>query len=321
MRRDWNIFPIALALSLALHLAAAEVYVGYAWLRAALWAGPRPAAEELVIRLDDMGDPTGTGAASNSSPGRRPLEAREADEDQALLSRDPVGMGRIGQEPAQWTGPTGDGGAPAAQPLVAPSPPVTPPAVPAPTLPQTAPPVVMNLAPTPDLRVAPLSVAEKPPVVEAPLVVPPPDMHSEVVLAPHPKMSADSRQPGLPARSADPLPQNESDSDPFVRISGSAVFHDGRLDVRGGRAVKTVRPQLGIAGEIDVVALSYPKVVLEIHVAPTGDVDDAKVYRGSGSVAIDEPVRDAVWKWHFQPARDKTGKPISDVIFFTIEFR
>jgi TonB family protein len=133
--------------------------------------------------------------------------------------------------------------------------------------------------------------------------------------------SGDGRSPGLPQRSADPLPQSESDSDPFSRISGSVIVRDGRLDVRLGRKVKTTRPQLLLAGQIDLIALSNPMVVLEVHIAPAGNVTDVKISHSSGSNQVDEPTRLCVYDWWFEPARNKAGQPVPDVIFFTIQYR
>jgi TonB family protein len=133
--------------------------------------------------------------------------------------------------------------------------------------------------------------------------------------------TGDGRSPGLPQRSADPLPQSESDSDPFSRISGSVTIRDGRLDVRLGRKVRTTRPQLLLAGQVDIIALSNPTVVLEVHIAAAGTVTDVRVAHSSGSNQVDEPTRLAVYNWWFEPAHNKSGQPIPDVIFFTIQYR
>jgi TonB family protein len=132
--------------------------------------------------------------------------------------------------------------------------------------------------------------------------------------------TGDGRAPGVAQPSADPLPENDSDSDPFSRISGTIVFHDGRLNVRMGRKIKTTRPQVHIAGQIDLWTLNNPTVVLEVHIATTGKVTDVKIAHSSGSNQIDEPTRLAVYDWWFEPARNKSGKPINDVIFFSVQF-
>jgi TonB family protein len=64
-----------------------------------------------------------------------------------------------------------------------------------------------------------------------------------------------------------------------------------------------------------------PTVILEVHIDPTGKVSNVELLRKSGSVAIDEPTRNAVYQWWFEPAHDKAGRPIPDVVCFTIEYR
>ena len=332
MRRTRIIFPIALAGSLALHLAAMSAYLGY-WLLTAKPDAKHAAPLEIAVKLDDapdleeFGDAKGSGIGSNSSPGERPLEAPEADEDQALLSREPAGVGRIATAPDPSAGPVGDGkgGAPAvsmaARPMSAtvqdvPSPAVPPPAALA--APQVDP---WGALPKVEPVVAPIVPQLTPPVPERQPAKQPIRVAAAAAAAPPQPAAGDGRRPGVPQSAGVPLPQSESDSDPFARISGTVVFHDGRLDVRLGRKVKTVRPQIGIAGAIDAVALGYPTLVLEVHVEPTGRVSDVHLLKQTHSVAIDEPTRTAVYQWWFEPAHDKAGRPIADVVFFSIEFR
>jgi TonB family protein len=59
---------------------------------------------------EEMGDATGKGVGSNAAKGDQPLVAKQADEEQAFLSRDPVGPGHVGELPSDWTGPRGEGG-------------------------------------------------------------------------------------------------------------------------------------------------------------------------------------------------------------------
>lgn len=328
MPRNRYIFPIALGGSVAIHLASMGAWYAYA---SAMGRRARPAAKpmELVVSLDDsfdrheeMGDAKGKGIGSNSSPGPTPLVAPEADEDQALLSRDPVGMGRLGAPPTDYTGPTGSGagprraqssrGAPAVSAQLSPPILAAPPAAapePAPVVEQSPRGTLPKIEPTPRVAVT------APPTPLLPSPVKP--MSAALAKT----ASGDGRSPGLPRRSADPLPQSESDSDAFARISGSIVIRDGRLEVRLGRKVKTTRPDLLLAGQVDLIALNNPSVVLEVHIAPSGSVTDVKIAHSSGSNQIDEPTRVAVYNWWFEPARNKQGQPIPDVIFFTIQYR
>lgn len=355
VKRQRNIFLLALACSFCLHVVSLAVYVQYGrthWpdigaiskLRLAQTRPSTKPADELIVMYPDMGDAAGTGIGSNSSPGDRPLEAPQATEDQALLSRDPVGPGRIGGPPAKYTGPTGDGsgGTPAVA-LTAPPTPAAEPTHPEPKAadpiapPPTPPEAVALALPLPRTDMSNLQAEVQPKVIETPKVVvkpqrkspeeepkkpekPTPAEKPPVVVVRPQQATGDGRRPGVPQPSADPLPESESDSDPFSRISGSAVFRNGRLDVRRGRKVKTTRPQIQVAGQWDMLTLSNPNVVLEIHISPTGKVTDVRVAHSSGSNQIDEPTRLAVYDWWFEPAKDKSGKAVSDVIFFGIEF-
>jgi TonB family protein len=371
--RQKHIFLIAIVCSLALHLASFGVYVEYAHLRglgasatrSTSDARPTTAPADELIVYPEMGDDQGNGIGSNSSPGDEPMQAREADEDQALLSRNPTGMGRVNLPPTLQRGPVGNGkGGPPAAPT-----PIK--QVPAPVVPAQAvaathsheekpstPEAVATPAPEPmpaaGSRVQVASALDLPKATDGQIAQvenaktiddPKP---SVVAVAPEKKITAnaahrdvasqplardavasakpqaadgDGKQPGVPLPAGNPLPQSDSESDPFSRISGNiTVPRVGRLNPRLGRKVKTTRPQVNIAGELDLFALNNPTVVLEVHIAPTGKVTDVKIAHTSGSNAIDEPTRVAVYDWWFEPAKDKLGKPVSDVIFFTVQF-
>lgn len=385
MVRQKHIFLVALAASLALHLASLGFFVGYAHLRGCgtrtqtaqgkPQARPTTAPADELIVYPEMGDAQGTGIGSNSSPGEREQMAREADEDQALLSRNPQGAGRIQARPSDRRGPEGDGrgGAPV----------MTPPApavarvtesAPKPQAPReeaaSAPPPVAVVPPAPDPEAKPAAIANGAPAPVAspvPLPQPAPQADAPVPAAPRVEVASaipvphtsptpsketepkprpeppqekvapsqngvtsakpqaaepgDGRRRGVPPAAGNPLPQSESDSDPFSRISGNIVIpRVGRLDVRMGRKVKTTRPQVGVAALLDQVALNNPTVVLEVHIAPAGNVTDVRIAHSSGSNAIDEPTRVAVYDWWFEPAKDKHGKPVQDVIYFAVQF-
>lgn len=363
MFRQKHIFVLALACSLVLHLASFGLYIEYAHLRgfgdlAARNTGPktRPTtapADELIV-YPEMGDDQGSGIGSNSSPGPEPMQAREADADQALLSRNPTGAGRVDLPPSLKRGPVGNGqgGQPVQSPAPS-APAVAPPLItetpvaqakpiaPEPTPPAPAPVQVASALPLPKAEDGEIEPVEKMPLLESPAPkamevkpepkqTPKPAVQEAVPkvqvreISPPAKPQAaqgDGKQRGVPPAAGNPLPQSESDSDPFSRISGNIVVpRIGRLDPRLGRKVKTTRPQVNVAGEIDLIALNNPTVVLEVHIAPTGKVTDVKIAHSSGSNAIDEPTRVAVYDWWFEPAKDKSGKPVPDVIFFTVEF-
>ena len=366
-------FLIALAASLGIHLVSFEIYWTYR-VASQILSAPAPAPrQEMVVSLDvqdlespdEMGEKNGTGIGSNQSAGEQPLEAREADADQALLSRDPVSVGQMLGERTRWTGPQGEdghGGAPTLAatppvPAVAPAPPaaapdkidpppvhrtpmlqavatVLPPAAaplafepelkqPSPTAMPVAP--VVALVPTPPAPALEKKNSVAPPSVPAPAAahrVPAEQNVQTASAQPHPPTpsSGDARRPGQPHPPALSLPPSDSDSDPFARID-SATFRDGRLVVRPGRKVKTKAPQILIAGQVDLIAIPDPRVVLQIHIAADGHVSDVSVARSSGSNQIDEPTRLAVYDWWFEPRRNSAGKPIPDVIFFQVAYR
>jgi TonB family protein len=327
MGRNRAIFPIALALSLALHAVGTMLYIAYG--SRLLSADIKPArVPELVVKVDpelmDFGDAKGTGIGNNSSPGEQPLRAREADADQALLSRLPTGFGK------QLDAPSPARGNPGSMAMaMAPMPAVS---VPQPSATAGAP----QPAPKPAERI------EAPPPDPAPnLSVPAPAPRVELSRAdedvkpsvtketpapaqpqrPTVATAGANRNPGVPTSAGKPLPQSESDSDPFARLSGSVVFHNGRLDQQLGRQVRTVSPQLGIAGELDAIALNSPTLIVEVHIEPSGRVSKVDLVRKSGSVNLDEPTVNAVYQWRFEPARDKAGVAIADVVTFAFGYR
>jgi TonB family protein len=331
MRRKQAIFPIALACSLCLHAVGMEVYVRYgSFLIQPL---SRPAAArpvEMVVQVDpdmlDFGEAGGTAIGSNRSEGEHPLEARQADQDQALLSREPVGSGRQASEAVGAMGPSG-GGMPTVLSAPGASVPVEKPQTatpPAPATPPVAVPKVAVVEPSPQVRVTPDETDVKPQVVETPPNAPSPPSDRKpqrvqvAVAMPNPSQAP---QPGVPSSAGLPLPPSDSDSDPFSRVSSTVVFRNGRLEVQRGRKFKTVRPQIGIAGELDALGMSSALVVLEVHIDPTGKVTQVELFRRSGSVAIDERTRDAVYHWTAEPARDKAGRPMRDVVYIAIEYR
>lgn len=123
-------FTVALCASLTLHVLllvfAQELYVrSLATLRLA----PPPEGSEPSVATTDhgpvvmvtpaqllpphitLGRDDGAGTASDDSPGDAPMQARQATHDQPLLSRDPVGPGKLRDEPSDSIVPPGEGGA------------------------------------------------------------------------------------------------------------------------------------------------------------------------------------------------------------------
>src|SRR5579864_1467028 len=111
MGRTRVIFPLALACSLAVHLVMTGLYVEFGKYLLSPTIGPIR-APEMVIKVDpqllDFGDAAGTGIGSNSSPGEHPMRAREGDENQALLDRQPSGLGKLADVQSKQPGPPGE---------------------------------------------------------------------------------------------------------------------------------------------------------------------------------------------------------------------
>jgi TonB family protein len=120
-----------------------------------------------------------------------------------------------------------------------------------------------------------------------------------------------------PQPAADPAPQGDSESD-SIAIAGSAEFHRGSTQVRLGRNHKLVRPRLSLAAQADLLTLPNPVVVLKLKIDKTGNVISATIFRSSGSNNIDEPIKVAAYKWWFEPAKDRDGKSVDDVILFAV---
>src|SRR5204862_1364835 len=114
-----KIFFLAVLGSVAVHVVLASVGKRVVYLPG--WTIPRhDPSDDLTVVLSDekeqpqeperpkppeldrellLGEAHGTGYASFASPGLREQLAREADEDQASLSRDPRGLGTGGEAP------------------------------------------------------------------------------------------------------------------------------------------------------------------------------------------------------------------------------
>jgi TonB family protein len=298
-RRDISL-TIALCASLVLHAllvgSAAEVYTHSSGGR--IWLPGFPRTEQLstlVVELpppiDPMrrlgGDDRG-GEAVDASQGEMPMVAPQASQAQALLSLDPAGPGRIGDDPSDSMLPLGKAGSSAS---IA-SPPVPPQLPPEQTMP-------FGLS------------GSGGDFVRREIPRPPP--------SPPAQASAESSGQAGAATAADPAPLGESESDPTTTVGG-AVFRHGHMEVRLGRKHKITRPRLSIAARSDLMTRASPVVVLKIRLDPAGNVTHADIYRSSGSIDIDQPVKVAAYNWWFEPLKDPTGRPVNDVILFAIRF-
>lgn len=121
--------------------------------------------------------------------------------------------------------------------------------------------------------------------------------------------------------SGDPLPQADSDSDPFGEAR-SVIITAGKVESRFGRKIKAVRPRIRLAGRYDAALMPEVSVTLRVKTDAEGNVISATIVRSSGSISIDQPVLVAMYDWWFEPppAPDGTGG-LPDDFLFRITFR
>jgi TonB family protein len=229
-----------------------------------------------------LGDASGTGGAIEATDWPEPQQAVQASQDQPLASLDPAGQNGA-QPPAVAVAPPSAPNEPATEPRAA----------------------LFGVAPETVETVprAPASVRRKRSPAE--------ETARQVAVA---SLQEPSPAPG------DPGPATETEIDPFSRTA-SAEFHFGRTDVQFGRRSKLRRPDILLAGQMDLIGAAIPRVTLGIRTDATGKVIDAQVLRSSGSKNIDQPVRLAAYDWWFEPPLGPDGKPIPDSFAFTVTFQ
>lgn len=313
MIRNRFIFPISLLVAIAIHAIVLIIAEGYYLdyrgsldrqidrLRAASYQD-----HPILISLDpppelDLGKEDGVGDAVNELDQPDEMTARQADQIQAPLTRDPS-IGADADTPPQ----------PLQPPPLPPAPPADQPPAPPP------PPPLSREITQPDApgRALPAQPGE---TVDAAPLLPLASLLAEAAHHANPP-TPDPSEPQPRAAPDDPLPQAEADSDPF-HTHGSVTFRAGKVDAQFGRAVKPVRPHIRLAGRWDGLALQHPSVTLRIRTDEQGNVRAAEVTESSGSLNIDQPVLVAIYDWWFEPPRDRDGNPRPDVFTFTLHFR
>jgi TonB family protein len=294
-RRDLSL-TIALCASLMAHAALALITFEGARRQLAtirLPGYPRSAADTIEADPTDairLGGLRNEGLSPNATPGEESSRAKEAPGDQALLSRDPVGPGRIGDPPSFSMIPPTDG------PTVD--------ATPAPAGARSTP-VLAQATESPQPFGAGPSAAD--------IVVP---KHRPAPPSPAVPESAAAKS-NKPA--ADPAIMSPSESDAFSTLGG-IEFRDGRMDARLGRAFKSVRPQLSFAAQVELFALANPRMILRLSIDATGKVTAVDVVSSSGSDLVDQPVKIALYQWWFEPAKGPNGKPIAETVTFPVSW-
>ena len=276
-----------------------------------------PAADQPENPLPELeiGQPEAKGYATHEVAGRQEQIAREAPQDQPQLSLDPVGESEIVEVPSaplerpeQPATPTRTESASAPTPLAAPAWPLDR---------VTVGQLLDRLTPLVDewTRLATPASSDTTAIAEVtqPAVVPP---------APAPPVETQFQPPAPQATGtgADPAPKSDSEVDAFS-VLGSAQFRQGRVTVCSGRQVKTRRPKIGLAGQVDLSQRSTAQVLLKVSIDETGKVTNVEVAKSSGSNEIDQPCRVAMYEWWFEPKRGPDGRAVPDVFQFGISFR
>ena len=247
----------------------------------------------------NLGGAANDGFSPNASPGKETIRAKDAPSDQALLSRDPQGPGRIGDLPSFSLVPQTDeaaaaGGSPTPIVVLRRSEPVLPVVTDEPRPFGAGPDVAVMLLPR--VRSAQATPPNQP--------------------QPHPQRSAIAKSD---QRAADPAIESPSESDAFSTLGG-IEFRDGRMDSRLGRAFKSVRPHLSLAAQIDLMALTDPRIVLKLRIDATGKVVAVDVVHSTGSDSIDQPVKLVMYQWWFEPQKSPTGQAMAETIVFPISW-
>jgi TonB family protein len=296
-------------------------------------AQPAPLIQPDAWRDSEFGERTGQGEALNSLAGLEPYLGRKGPQDQAPLSRDPIGNGQLADDPQKATALkegvdapmpasiAGDSGSPAPFGVADASEMKQPALVAKPPLKAV---IIEEKPPAPqpsDIPVVAQKVEEKAAVAVA---------VAQAEKTPHPALSPRSSGEGKNAENrpaavntggiaGDPSPMSESESDAFSRM-GTIQVRNGRVDARLGRDFKSVKPRLSLKGELDAISIAKPVVEMSVLVDETGKVIDVKVLRSSGSNEIDLPTTTAMYKWWIEPAKNKQGKPVKDVILVTFSY-
>jgi TonB family protein len=306
--RDLSL-TIALCASLLAHgLLALITFEGARLQMATIRLPGFPRENPDVIEVDppdtaNLGGAANDGFSPNASPGKETIRAKDAPSDQALLSRDPQGPGRIGDLPSFSLVPQADETATASG---------------------TSTPTVFLRRAEPVLPVAtevprPFGAGPDVAVMLVPRVRPAHARSSESQQQQQPAEHQESPIAKSNQRAADPAVMSPSESDAFSTLGG-IEFRDGRIDSRLGRAFKSVRPQLGLAAQIDLMGLADPRIVLKLRIDATGKVVAVDVVHSTGSDSIDQPVKLVMYQWWFEPQKGPTGQAMAETIVFPISW-
>lgn len=293
---------ITLPISLALHLAAALVWL-LDWRARPVEPPPVPSTVELVI--GDNAQPAEAPPIPPASPSEESAPAKPPPPDPApsfatgsvLASGSATGQSR---PPPQPEPPPPDEAAPPAPPPSPPAPEPTTPEPPAPEPPPPEPPAPAPPAPTPPAPPPPAPVPPPPPAPPPPEPPPPPP--------PPPTL---------------PTPPPEEPSEPATVNLGtiaapSATVEDQDERIRPAKPDSRNIPPLypiesGQRGEQGTVRI-------RMHVDTLGFVTRVEILRSSGHIRLDRAAQAGVRAWRFTPAM-RDGAAVPDQIDMNIDFR
>lgn len=241
---------------------------------------PPPQANPPLDRFERLGDVDATGDAIADSPGDNPLRAPRADQTQAALSLDAEDTGRGGESRS------------APQPMFTPAAPV-PMALPGSEQASLASP---RFVPRQAAGSAAGPVPQPPPK-------PQPQPPTEPAVPAQPALAA-APSTNRPGERADPAVESDRESDAFS-TAPYAEFTRGGTRARIGRKHRLVNPRLEMAGYGDLMSLRPPVVlVLRITINSAGNVIKADIVKSTGSINLDQPVMNVVYRWWFEPRKD-----------------
>jgi len=269
-----------------------------------------------------MGEATGVGDASASTPGDQPLEARASDQTQPITRQDPsADSGQQSHKPGSPAQSTLDTFSPAEPNPVNVAPPASSDSKPFGVASATPDLLSPTLPKTPRVKQEIAADAYDPPdeldqkdgptttVMRAPESTP---------RAPRPsEQAAPESTTGAPSELAS---KSDSESDPFKK-NGVFNLRNGKVDARFGRKVKIVRPHFSLAGLWDQDTPGSAVAILAIAINAEGTVTKVEILKSSGSNEIDLPIQRAMYRWWIEPLKDGNGKPIPDVTIWTIQVR
>jgi len=326
-RRDPTLL-LALLAALAvhgviLHAGDREYRQNLGWELAGSLAQAQSPADLAPVRhprdLDEeLGEAKGAGKSINSVAAETPMESAVADaeQEQAMASRSPTGFGK-GATPQPLVRALQASNTPKESALAAPSELTSPPA------PRSSKPPPLVLV---DPKAPTILAPAQNPLSAGPLAAKPAPPGSPQQQQPQKESPsqnpANPQQPSTPENAAGkPVPQENYESVPVTVIASR--FVPGKIEARTGRKMLTrTLPDLTLAGWIDVDNLLHPVVVLRLKIDETGNVTDWQLIHSSGSDSIDLPCERAATTWWFEPRKDPTtGKPVPDVIDFSIYFK